>query len=73
MMETEINLPYITADATGPKHLQIRLTRATFEQITGDLVERCRVPFEQRARGRQNDQLLNWTKSSWSVARRVCR
>jgi len=47
MMETEINLPYITADATGPKHLQMRLTRATFEQITRDLVERCRVPFEQ--------------------------
>ena len=34
MMETEVNLPYITADATGPKHLQMRLTRATFEQIT---------------------------------------
>ena len=47
MMETEVNLPYITADATGPKHMQIRLTRATFEQITRDLVERCRVPFEQ--------------------------
>ena len=47
MMETEINLPYLTADATGPKHLQLRLTRATFEQITRDLVERCRVPFER--------------------------
>jgi molecular chaperone DnaK len=47
MMETEVNLPYITADASGPKHLQIRLTRATFEQITRDLVERCRTPFEQ--------------------------
>ena len=46
MMETEVNLPYITADATGPKHLQMRLTRATFEQITDDLVNRCRVPFE---------------------------
>lgn len=47
MMETEINLPYITADASGPKHLQLRLTRATFEQLTRDLVERCRVPFEK--------------------------
>ncbi len=47
MMETEVNLPYITADATGPKHMQIRLTRATFEQITRDLLERCRVPFER--------------------------
>ena len=47
MMETEINLPYITADASGPKHLQIRLTRATFEELTRDLVERCRSPFEK--------------------------
>ncbi|HOT91630.1 MAG TPA: molecular chaperone DnaK [Anaerolineae bacterium] len=47
MMETEINLPYITADASGPKHLQMRLTRATFEQLTRDLVERCRLPFER--------------------------
>ena len=46
MMETEINLPYITADQTGPKHLQMRLTRAKFEQLTEDLVERCRVPFK---------------------------
>ncbi len=47
MMETEINLPYLTADATGPKHLQVRLTRAKFEQLTDALVERCRVPFER--------------------------
>ncbi len=47
MMETEINLPFITADASGPKHLQMRLTRAKFEQLTRDLVERCRVPFEK--------------------------
>jgi len=46
MMETEINLPYITADANGPKHLQLRLTRARLEQLTKDLVERCRTPFE---------------------------
>ncbi len=50
MMETEINLPYITADATGPKHLQLRLSRAKFEQLTEDLVERCRVPFEKALR-----------------------
>jgi len=47
MMETEINLPYVTADQTGPKHLQMRLSRATFEQLTRDLVERCRVPFQR--------------------------
>ncbi len=46
MMETEINLPYITADASGPKHLQTRLSRSRFEQMTKDLVERCRIPFE---------------------------
>ncbi len=46
MMETEINLPYITADANGPKHLQLKLTRAKFEQMTEDLLQRCRKPFE---------------------------
>ncbi|TLN27287.1 molecular chaperone DnaK, partial [bacterium] len=46
MMETEINLPYITADASGPKHLQVRLSRAKFEQLTSDLLERTRKPFE---------------------------
>ncbi|MEK6574219.1 MAG: Hsp70 family protein, partial [Chloroflexota bacterium] len=47
VMETEINLPFITADANGPKHLVLRLTRAKFEQLTRDLLERCRLPFEQ--------------------------
>ena len=47
VLETEINLPFVTADASGPKHLQIKLTRAKLEQLTDDLVERCRVPFEQ--------------------------
>ena len=45
LMETEINLPFITADATGPKHLTMRLTRSKFEQMTNDLVERLRGPF----------------------------
>jgi molecular chaperone DnaK len=45
VMESEINLPYITADAGGPKHLQIKLSRAKFEQLSEDLVERLRVPF----------------------------
>ena len=39
MMQTEINLPYITADASGPKHLVMTLTRAKIEQLTGDLVD----------------------------------
>ena len=46
MLETEINLPYITADANGPKHLVLKLTRAKFEQMTDDLLNRCRHPFE---------------------------
>ncbi|MDW8276639.1 MAG: molecular chaperone DnaK [Anaerolineales bacterium] len=50
MMETEINLPYITADASGPKHLLLKLTRARFEQMTEDLLNRCRIPFENALR-----------------------
>ncbi len=46
-METTINLPYITADASGPKHLQMNLTRAKFEQLTEKLIERCRGPVKQ--------------------------
>jgi molecular chaperone DnaK len=42
----QINLPFITADAAGPKHLNITLTRAKFDQLTQDLVERCRGPVE---------------------------
>ena len=45
--ETEINLPFITADASGPKHLQLKLTRSKFEQLTEDLLQRCVRPFEQ--------------------------
>ncbi len=43
-METEINLPFITADATGPKHLLMKLTRAKFEQLTDDLTQKTIVP-----------------------------
>jgi molecular chaperone DnaK len=45
VMETEINLPFITADSTGPKHLQLRLSRSKFEQLTQDLTERLKGPF----------------------------
>ena len=44
---TDINLPFITADATGPKHLQITITRAQFEQMCDGLIERCRGPVVQ--------------------------
>jgi molecular chaperone DnaK len=46
-IETEINLPFITADSTGPKHLVVRLSRAKLEQLTIDLVEKSRVPCER--------------------------
>jgi molecular chaperone DnaK len=46
-LETTISLPFITADATGPKHLEMKLTRAKFEQLTADLVERCTGPVKQ--------------------------
>ena len=45
--QTDINLPFITADAAGPKHLQINITRAKFEQLIDPLVERCRGPVRQ--------------------------
>jgi molecular chaperone DnaK len=45
VMETEINLPYVTADAGGPKHLLLKLNRAKFEQMTAHLVDRARGPF----------------------------
>lgn len=43
--QSEINLPFITADSSGPKHLQMSLSRSKFEQLTADLVERCKKPF----------------------------
>ena len=45
-LETEINLPYITADASGPKHLNVKLTRAKLEQLVDDLIERTIKPCE---------------------------
>jgi molecular chaperone DnaK len=44
---TQINLPFITATAEGPLHLDETLTRAKFQEMTADLIERCRIPFEQ--------------------------
>ena len=45
--QTQVNLPFITADANGPKHLVTTITRSTFEQATADLVERCLGPVQQ--------------------------
>ena len=46
-LETDINLPYITADSTGPKHLMIKITRAKFESLVGELVERSIIPCQK--------------------------
>ena len=46
-MQAEINLPYITADASGPKHLVMTLTRAKLEQLTGDLVQKTLEPVRR--------------------------
>ena len=46
-LETTISLPFVTADASGPKHLEMKLSRAKFEQLTADLVERCIGPVKQ--------------------------
>ena len=45
--QTDINLPFITADASGPKHLQINITRGKFEELIDPLIERCRGPVEK--------------------------
>ncbi|OHV39832.1 MULTISPECIES: molecular chaperone DnaK [Pseudofrankia] len=45
--QTSINLPYITASAEGPLHLDVTLTRAEFQRMTQDLIDRCKIPFQQ--------------------------
>ncbi|MBE7705726.1 MAG: molecular chaperone DnaK [Cyanobacteria bacterium SIG30] len=47
VVETNINLPFITADANGPKHLDVQLSRAKFEELSQDLLDRCKKPVEQ--------------------------
>jgi len=47
VMETDINLPFVTADQTGPKHLQMKLTRSKFEQLVDDLLQRSMEPVKQ--------------------------
>ncbi len=55
MMQTEINLPYITADATGPKHMVMTLTRSKLEQLTSDLIERSLGPVRQALKDADTD------------------
>jgi molecular chaperone DnaK len=59
VQETSVNLPFITATNEGPKHLDIKLTRAKFQELTSDLVDACKGPFEQAIRdaGLSKDQI----------------
>jgi len=54
--QTEINLPFITATQDGPKHLDTTLTRAKFEELCSDLIDRCRIPVEQAIRDAKVDK-----------------
>ena len=72
VQETTINLPFITATSEGPKHLDVKLTRAKFQEMTADLVEACRGPFDQAIKdaGLSKDRS---TMSSSSAAPPACR
>ena len=61
VLETTINQPFITATDAGPKHLDVKLTRAKFQELTADLVDACRGPFEQAIKdaGLTKDQIEN--------------
>ena len=72
MMETEINLPYITADANGPKHLQLRLTRARFEQMTSRPGGALRAPLRGGPARRQTGHPRTSTRWCWWAARPAC-
>ena len=50
VQQTQINLPFITATSEGPKHLDVSLSRSKFQEMTANLVERCKIPFEQAIR-----------------------
>ncbi len=54
--QAEINLPFITATQDGPKHLELTLTRAKFEEICSDLIDRCRIPVENAVRDAKIDK-----------------
>jgi len=69
--ETTINLPFITATADGPLHLEQKLTRAEFERMTEDLVERCKGPFDMAVKDWGKD--VSATTSSSLVVPRACR
>ena len=72
LQETTINLPFITATQDGPLHLELQLSRAKFQELTADLLDACKGPFEQAIRDAGLDEVEASTGSSWSAARRAC-
>ncbi len=70
VVETTVNLPFITADANGPKHLDVTLTRAKFEELSHDLLERCKKPVEQALKdaGLSKPSVRRHTKSQPSAS-----
>ncbi len=66
-MQTEINLPYITADASGPKHLVTTLTRAKLEQLTGDLIERSLGPVRNAMKDADLEPVRSMRSCWWVV------
>ena len=73
VMETEINLPFITADASGPKHMTMKLTRAKLESLVEPLVQRTHRAAQAGARGCRASSRRTSMKSCSSAARRACR
>ena len=71
-VETEINLPFITADATGPKHLVRKLTRAKLEQLVEDLIERSHRALQEGAWPTPVSTPARSTKWCWSAGRLAC-
>jgi molecular chaperone DnaK len=78
-LSTDINLPFITADASGAKHLTLSINRAKLEELISPIVERCRGPLEQALKDAKESFAKEGTniahsistKSSWSAARRM--
>ena len=66
--QTEVNLPYITADASGPKHLAIKITRAKFESLVEELIEKTVEPCRIADQGRRREALATSPTSFWSAA-----
>ena len=70
---TNINLPFITATAEGPKHFDMNLTRAKFDELTHDLVEKTAEPVQRRFEQMLVSQLLNLVRYCWLVVLHVSR